>query len=402
MKFKYSARTQTGELQTGFVDALTRESATAILSSHNLFILSVEEADRVPWYERALRYFNRVKLRDLMVMSRQFSLLLESKVSLADSIQALYRQTTNKTLKETIFEVSSDVNAGLSLSQAMERHPNIFSEFYVNMIRSAEITGRLEDAMTFLADYLDKEVAWRGRVKNAMIYPVMLIVVFVIVAIFLLTSVFPQIEPIFRDSHVALPFITQVFLSIGDLIIQWWWALIVVFALVVALALDYIHSDEGRVVMNELVMKLPVFGALSRRMYVARFSESVSILVRGGIPLTQAIEIAGRTIENVLYKELLHEIAERVKGGELFSALLAQAERYFPPLVGQMVAIGEGTGRLDEVLSRISTLYTREVNDTLDRLTELIQPVLILIIAVFVGILFASILVPIYNLSRVF
>ena len=402
MKFKYNARTQEGELQTGFVDAANREAALNVLTGHELFILSLEEAERARWYDKFLNFFNRVKIVDLMIFTRQFATLMESKMPLGNSLRTLYQQTRKPILKEAIFGVSSDVDAGLSLSQAMERQGKIFSGFYINMIRTAEITGRLEEAMMFLADYLDKETMWRSRIRNALIYPIILIILFLVVAGIMLITVFPQIEPVFKETGVTLPLITQLFLFSGNFIIQWWWAIILISVLLLFLLVDYLQSDEGRIVLNEVIIKIPIFGNLFKKMYVARFAESTSVLIKGGIPITQAIEIAGHAIGNVIYRDILHEIAEGVRGGELLSNLLSQNEYYFPILVGQMVAIGEGTGRLDEILSRISTFYTREVNDILDNLMELIQPILVVIIGVFVGLLFASILIPIYNLAQAF
>jgi len=402
LKFKYNARTQEGELQTGFVDAANREAALNVLTGHELFILSLEEAERARWYDKFLNFFNRVKIVDLMIFTRQFATLMESKMPLGNSLRTLYQQTRKPILKEAIFGVSSDVDAGLSLSQAMERQGKIFSGFYINMIRTAEITGRLEEAMMFLADYLDKETMWRSRIRNALIYPIILIILFLVVAGIMLITVFPQIEPVFKETGVTLPLITQLFLFSGNFIIQWWWAIILISVLLLFLLVDYLQSDEGRIVLNEVIIKIPIFGNLFKKMYVARFAESTSVLIKGGIPITQAIEIAGHAIGNVIYRDILHEIAEGVRGGELLSNLLSQNEYYFPILVGQMVAIGEGTGRLDEILSRISTFYTREVNDILDNLMELIQPILVAIIGVFVGLLFASILIPIYNLAQAF
>lgn len=401
-KYKYNARTKEGELQTGFVEAPSRDLATNTLTGHELFILSMEEAETVKWYEKFLGFLNRVKLKDLMVFTRQFATLLESKVPLGDSIRSLYKQTKNPILKEAVFEVSTDIDSGLSLSQALERQSAVFSEFYVNMIRSAEITGRLEEAMLFLAEYLDKEVMWHSRIRNALIYPITVIILFVVVAGIMLMTVFPQIEPIFKESGIQLPFITEVLLGAGSFMLKWWWSIFFIIALVIVLLVDYVESDEGKAVANEIVIKIPVMGNLFKKIYVARFAEAVSVLIRGAIPLAQAVEIAGHSIQNLVYRDVLHEVAEGIKAGELFSSLLAQNEYYFPPLVSQMVAIGEGAGRLDEVLTRISTLYTREVNDILDNLVEMIQPALIAVIGIFVGLLFASILIPIYNLAQTF
>jgi len=402
MKFKYSARTKEGEMQVGFVEAPSREAALNILISHQLFVLSVESAEKVSWFEGFSRVFSKIKSSDLMIFTRQFATLMESKVALSNALRILYKQTKKPLLKEAIYEIANDVDAGLSLSQALERQGIIFSDFYVSMIRSAEITGRLEEAMLFLADYLEKEVMWRSRVQNALIYPVVVIILFIIVAGLMITAVFPQIEPIFRESQVSLPLVTTVFLNAGSFILKWWWAVILAILAIVFLLIDYLRSPEGKAVMDELIMKLPVLGGLFRKIFVARFTESTSVLIKGGIPITQAIEIAGAAIGNVVYRDIIHEVAEGVRAGELFSNLLIKHEEYFPPLVGQMVAVGESTGRLDEILSRISTFFTRETNTVLDNLMELIQPALIIFIGVLVGLLFASILIPIYNLAQVF
>ena len=218
----------------------------------------------------------------------------------------------------------------------------------------------------------------------------------------MLTTVFPQIAPIFEETGTALPFLTKVFLTSGGFILEWWWAIILILILLIFLLVDYFQSDEGKIVANELAIKIPIFGNLFKKIYVARFVESASILIKGGIPITQAIEVSGHAIGNIVYRDILHEVAEGVRGGELLSTLLSRNEYYFPALVGQMIAIGESTGRLDETLSRISSFYTREVDDVLSNLTELIQPILIAVIGVFVGLLFASVLIPIYNLAQTF
>jgi len=402
MKFKYNARTQEGELQTGFVDAANREAAINILSGHALFILSMEETESLGWFDKLSKFFNRIKTADLMIFTRQLATLMESKMPLGNSLRTLHSQTKNPVLKETIFEISSDVDAGLSLSQAIERQGRFFSEFYLNMVRSAEVTGRLDEAMSFLADYLEKEMAWKSRIRNALIYPATVVILFLIVAGIMLVVVFPQIQPIFADTNTPLPLITQIFLGAGNFMLGWWWLILLLLAIFVFLLIDYFQSEEGKAVFNELIIKLPVFGNLFKKIYVSRFSDSIGILIKGGIPITQAIEITGHAIGNIVYRDILHEIAEGVRGGELLSNLLSKNEYYFPALVSQMVSVGESTGRLDEIMGKISAFYNREVNDVLNNLLELIQPVLIAVIGIFVGLLFASILIPIYNLAQSF
>ena len=402
MKFRYSARTKTGELQIGFVEAVNKETAVNVLNGHDLYVLSMESMEMPVWYSKFLNFFNRVRRIDLMIFTRQLATMLESAVPLNDSLKSLYRQTRNVVLREAVFEISTDIDSGLSLSQALERHANIFSEFYINLIKSAEITGRIEEAMSFLADYLEKETILVSKVRNAMIYPVFVIVLFALTAGVLMGLVFPQIEPIFRDADVALPLITTIFLVMGNFLANWWFAIIFILFIFVVLLFDYFQSDEGRVVYDQLLLNLPVIGHLFKQFYVARFAEATSILIKGGIPIAQAIEISGHTTTSINYRDALHEVADKIRQGQLLSQSLEEYESLFPSLVSQMVAVGESTGRLSEMFSKISQFYTREVDNLVSNLVELIQPSLMVLVGGLVGLLFAAILLPIYNLVQVF
>ncbi len=402
MKYKYSARTKTGEMQVGFVDGITKDAALDNLHGHDLYVLSIEGEAASSWYAPISHFFNRVRRTDLMIFTRQFATMLEAAIPLGDALKALYRQTRNETLKNALFEISGDIDSGLSLSQALERQGQIFSEFYINLVKSAEVTGRVQETVQFLADYLEKENALVSKVRNAMIYPIFVIALFIVAAGVLMGVVFPQIEPIFADANVTLPLITRTFLAAGHFIANWWFALIVIIGAGIAFLVEYVRSDEGRVVYDEVVLAIPVIGTMLRQAYVARFGEAMSVLIKGGIPIAQAIETAGHTVGSVAYRDALHEVAERIRQGELLSRALEAQENYFPPLVGQMVAVGESTGRLDDMLSRVAQFYTREVNSLVENLVELIQPALMVVIGGLVGLLFASILLPIYNLVQVF
>lgn len=401
MKFKYQARTKTGELQTGTVEAASREAALNILAGHELYILSLESAERMSWYEGLLRFFERVKSQDLMIFTRQFATLMSAKIPLSNSLKSLYRQTRNPILREAIFQIISDVDAGISLSQALDRHPHIFSTFFVNMVRSAEISGRMEEAMEFLAVYLEKEAAISSKVRNALIYPVFVIVLFIAVGLIMVTFVFPEIRPIFEEADIALPFLTRVLLAGGDFILNWWWALLVILSLFSLLLIDYFQTVEGRAVLDELKLHSPVIGDLTQKLYIARFSQAASVLIKGGIPITQAIEISGHTIGSAVYQDILHDAAEGVRQGRLLSQVLEESP-YFPFLVSQMIAIGETTGRLDDLLGKISDFYTREVDDATSNLVELIQPALMVVLGISVGLMFAAVLIPLYELAKTF
>jgi type IV pilus assembly protein PilC len=401
MKFRYSARTQTGELQVGYVEGGSREAATSVLVGHNLYVLSVEKIEPPKWYHSLFYFFERVKRKDLAIFTRQFATMLQAKISIHDSLNALYYQTTNASLREAIFQISTDIDSGITLSQALEKQGHIFFEFYVNLIQSAEVTGQVEESMGFLADFLEKEMVLVDKVRNALIYPVFVIVMAVVVGGILIGLVFPQITPLFSEANFTLPVITKIFLSLGTFLSEWWFWIIVFFAAFVIVLLDYFRSKEGRAVFDQLALTTMFIGSLFKKLYVARFSEIASVLIKGGIPIAQALEISGHTLGSALYREMLHEVAEAVRRGELMSQAFSRYEKYFPPIVHQMITVGEQTGKVDEMFVRISAFYTREVENIVNNLVELIQPALMVFIGVAVGLLFAAILLPIYNLVQV-
>jgi type IV pilus assembly protein PilC len=402
MKFKYTARTQKGELQTGFVEGVNREAAYNILIGNNLYILSLESSEVSHWYDAVVNIFKRVKGKDVMIFTRQFAVLLAAKISLGDSLKNVYKQTSNLVLKEAIGEISSDVDSGLSLSQAMERHGAIFSDFYISMIRSAEITGRVDEVMSYLADYLEKDYVFGSKIKGALTYPVIVFVLMFVVAGIMIGFVFPQLTPIFQESNVQLPFFTRVFLAAGTFISNWWLILTVFIGMIVISLINYFKSPEGKAVFDEIVIKLPVFGKLFKEVYIARFVESTSVLIKGGVPVAQALEISSQTVGSVIYRDAIKDLADAVREGVLLSNALEQNSTYFPSLVSQMVAVGESTGQLDELLLRAGTFYNREAGETIDNLVELIQPALMIIMGIAVGVLFAAVLLPIYGLVQAF
>lgn len=401
-KFHYSARNKSGEMQVGNVEAANRNAAFNILNSHDLYILSLDEIRADRFLNSFFNLFNRVKKVDVMVFTRQFATMLEAKIAINDALKNLQTQTKNYYLKEAIYEIAEDIDAGLSLSQALDRQNHIFSEFYVNLIQSAEVTGRVEEVMGFLADFLEKEISLLSRVRNALIYPIFVLVLFFIVAGILVAFVFPQLAPIFEETSVEVPTMTRLLLGTGEFIAHWWVAILLALIGIGAALFQYFQSKEGREVLDQIGLRLPLVGTLFKKVYVARFSESLSVLIKGGIPIAQAIEISGHAIGSTIYQESLHEIADEVRSGELLSASIAKNEAYFPPIVSQMVSIGEKTGKLEEMFDRISRFYTREIDSAVGNLVELIQPALMVVLGVMVGILFAAILIPIYNLAQAF
>jgi type IV pilus assembly protein PilC len=401
VKFSYKARTKDGQLQVGNVEASSRDSAVNILNSHDLYVLNIEEVVQEKWYDRLTSFFNKVKAKDLMIFTRQFSTLLASQVSLSDSLNNLYKQTESPVLKEAITDISRDVDAGFSLSQALERQQGIFSDFYINMVKSAEVTGRLNEVLGFLADYLEKQTELTSKIKNAVTYPIFVIGLFLVVLVVMVTVVLPQITPIFEETDVEVPMITTIVIKVGTIASGWWWAILIALVAVTMVLIDYFKTKEGKVVFDELILRVPIFGGLFRKLYLARFAESTRMLIKGGLTIPQAIEVSSRTIGNSVYRNALHYASGQVRKGKLLSETLAEL-KVFPPLVSQLVNVGESTGRLGDLLEKINSFYSREVDNIVGNLVSLIQPILMIVIGLLVALLFASILLPLYSLTSSF
>ncbi|MFH0890922.1 MAG: type II secretion system F family protein [Candidatus Liptonbacteria bacterium] len=402
MKYKYQAKTKEGETQVGYVDASNRDAAVSLLSSHGLFILKIDESEKPGFFDRFSVYFSGVRRQDMVVFTRQFATLLQARLPLKNTLNVLYEQTTQPTLKNSIAMISQDIDAGLALSQAMERQPDIFSGFFVSMLRSAEVTGNLDQVTEFLADYQEREASLISKARSAMIYPAVIMVLFLVVAIIMVTMVFPQIRSIFEQSGVELPLLSRIFLGSSQVISDWWFLFVFGLIVLVIVTADYIQSKEGKAFLDDIKIKAPIISKVYTPITITRFANASAMLLQGGVPVAQTMEIVGETIDNSLYREILHDVSNDIRQGVSLSQALAQRPNYFPSLVSQMVAVGEMSGQLNQMFRKISDFYTREAETMVDNLVELIQPILLVCVAIFVGLLFGSILLPLYNLTATF
>lgn len=399
MKFRYQARTKEGEEQVGFVDASDRDTAVSILTTHGLFILSLEEAERVRWYDFFLNYFYGVGRRDLSVFARQLANLMEARLPLSNTLDVLFQQTSNPKLKEAVFQISEDVESGLSFSQALGRQSAIFPNFYVSVIRSAEVVGNLENATAFLADYLEKEEILINKARTAMIYPGIILALFAAVSFIIVTFVIPQIEPVFSQANVDLPIFTKFLIFWGDLLNQWWWLILIVLVVTLVILFDYLQTPEGKGFKDELKIRLPLVRKVYLPMTISRVANVVAVLLKGGVPMVQSLEIAGETTDNVIYSDIIHQLAENVRQGEALSQSMSKFPDYFPMIVSQMLGVGEKTGHVDQAFTKLADIYGREADNVVNNVVELIQPIMIIGIGALVGVLFASILLPLYELA---
>ncbi len=391
-----------GELQVGYVEAPSRDMAANILVSHELFVLSLDSADKKNILDRFSTYFGRVKRKDLVIFTRQLATLLEARLPLNNALKTLYEQTSQPTLKEAAYQIAEDVDAGLSLSQALERQGEIFSTFFVSMIRTAEVTGNLNEVTSFLADYIEKESVLVTKARSALIYPVIVVGLFIAVAAILVIFVFPQLAPVFEQSGVTLPFLTRFLIGSGKFAATWWPALVVAFSVLLIILFDYIQSDEGKAFIDDSKIRLPIIKKIFLPITIARFSNAGNMLLKGGVPLAQSIEIISQTLDNVLYRDILRDVADAVRQGVPLSEALGKYPVYFPPIVSQMIVVGETSGQLDKIFTRISAFYDREADTVINNIVDLIQPLLMIGMGVMVALLFASVLLPLYQLTATF
>jgi len=401
-KFRYTGRNELGEIQSGVVEAGDRDLAVKVLQENKIYVLSLESLEKKGFFDNLLRAFQRVKAKDLMIFTRQLSTLLSAKVQLIDALKTLYNQISDPILKDAIFDVFTDVEGGLYFSQALAKHPKIFSDFYLNMVKSAELSGRLEDTLNYLADYLERENKLSTKFRNAMIYPAFIIVVFLAVLIIVVVAVIPQLRDVFMQANVKLPLITRLLINIGDFLLNWGIGVAIFLVIAAVLIIRYLRTKEGKNFWQQISLSLPILGGITKKVALSRFASSTSALIKGGLPIANSLEIAGKITTNVVYEQILTNAAEAVRSGSTISGYLAQYPQYFPPLVIQMVSVGESSGRIEELLTRIADFYSNEVDEVVTNIAEIIQPVLIVILGVFIGVFIAAVLLPIYNLAQVF
>jgi len=401
MKFAYKAKTQDGQLQEGAIDGATLDSAIKTLQGYKLVVLEIAPIQQLTLLDRILGKRRGIPGKELTLFMRQFATLLESQVPLADALKTLLVQTTNPRLKESIFDLISDIDAGLPLSQAMARQTHLFGDFYVQMVRSGEVSGRLEETFTYLADYSEHEYELNSKAKSAATYPAFIIIVFLIIGSIITISLAPQMAALFEEYGTAqIPLMTKILMGIGQFLSQW--GVIVLICLIgfVLAILNYFKTPEGKRLIDFWILRVPIIGKIYKNIYVARFCESAGTLIKGAIPLVTAFEVAGAATGNYLFAQIGVELGEGIKKGELVSKILAHHPEFFPQMVSQMAAVGEASGRIDELLQKIASYYQKEVDRAFNNLVDLLQPILIVLIGGLVGLLVAAVLLPIYQLAQ--
>lgn len=401
MKYNYQARTQDGELRTGAIDAVTLDVAVSSLQRRGLIVVSLEPEEEKSFAKGSFGFLKRIKQKDIVILSRQLATLFEAKVPVVESLQVIISEMENPLLEREIISLLDDIQGGAAMSQAMARHPKVFSTFYVNMVRSGEESGKLDETFTYLADYLERAYELSSKAKNALIYPAFVLATFIIVMILMFVIILPQLIPILNEVGGELPIYTRILIGLSNSMRSFGVLILLVCAVLGLFLWRYYQTAAGRLMAHRFQISIPIIGTLYRKLYMARFADNLQTLLSGGIPVVRALEITAEVVGNEVYRLAVLESIESVKGGSSISASLAQHPD-IPPLLSQMIRIGEETGRLDNILKNISRFYQKEVDSAVDNLVDLIEPLMILVLGGGVGLLVAAILMPIYSITAQF
>ncbi len=398
MLFNYRATTKEGVAQEGSIEAPNQDAAISALQNRSLIVLHVESAEKKSWLKSEIPLFSGVKSRDVVILSRQISTLFGAKVSVLQTFRLLASESSNPILRRKLTEITDDIKGGIAISEALAKHPDVFSNFYINMVRSGEESGKLSETFEYLADYLDRSYALVSKAKNALIYPAFVILSFGVVMILMLTFVIPRLSEILTETGQELPIYTRIVVGFSDLVVNYGFVLLILLIVITIVLLRYLPTAAGKMSLSRFQLGIPYIGNLYRKLYLARIADNLNTLVTSGVSMVRALEITADVVGNEVYKEIFLDAAESVRSGNSVSDFLNHRDE-IPGIMVQMIKVGEETGKLGFVLDTLAKFYQREVNNEVETLVGLIEPAMIVLLGLGVGLLLTSVLVPIYNVA---
>ena len=392
--FEWKGRDRNGSPQTGVLIGDSKEAVIAALRRQQIVVTTVKEKGK----EIALPKFGGgIGQKEIAVFTRQFSVMIDAGLPLVQCLDILGQQQENKTFQKVLLQVRQDVEAGSSLAEAMRKHPQAFNDLYVNMVAAGEAGGILDTILQRLAAYIEKAVKLSGQVKSALVYPIAVITIAVVVVYVILWKVIPVFATLFEGLGGTLPWLTQIVVNLSNFIGNFWWLiLIVVFGSIFALR-QYYQTDAGRYQIDKIMLKIPVLGVLLRKIAVARFCRTLGTLMSSGVAILEALDITARTAGNAVIEEALLQVRKAVEEGKTIAEPLTRSEQ-FPPMVCQMISVGEHTGAMDAMLSKIADFYEDEVDAAVEGMMALMEPVIIAILGVVIGVIVVAMYLPMFTL----
>jgi len=402
--YEYKALDQAGKTTTGIIDADSTVGARQKLRGSGIFPVEVRETTSRPkgvssGQASVSTLFQRVKPGEISVMTRQLSILLGAGVTLVASLDTIISQVTNPLLKKIMAQVKESVNEGNSLASSLSQHPKLFSQIYINMVRAGEASGSLDLVLDRLAEFSERQETLKGRFKAAMAYPVIMFFIGTFILFFLVTFVVPQITSIFTDMHQTLPIPTLVLITTSNFLKSFWWLVLLILGGTIVLLKKLVKTPRGSYLWDKIKLRIPVLGDVNIKMAVARFGRSLGSLVQNGVPLLTALDIVRNIVNNTLVAKDIDNAMEQIEAGKSLAAPLAQS-LWFPPIAVQMISVGEHSGELETMLNKIADIYEGETEAQIMAMTALLEPVMILTMAVSVAFIVFSILLPIFEINQ--
>ncbi len=398
MKFKYEGINKEGTLQKGIVETLSRRSAERMLVTYGLSSIKLKEVKPNSLEAIFSKIVNGVKAREFVVFSRQLATLIDSKVPLLAALDSIANQTENGFFALKLKSIMFDIDGGSSLSEALAKHGDIFSDFYISMVKAGEVSGTLQDSLNKLADNIERNYELTSALRGAMYYPAFIITAMILVGSLMMVTVIPQLLSILKEAGEKLPLQTRILIWTSDFMVNYWWAVILIAIAGVSSVIYYLKTDSGKNQFDQMVLKVPIIGKMLKNVYVARFSENLGTLLQSGLPIRIALEITADVVGNNVYKYIIRTAADEIKKGGNLSDILGRYEE-IPPVMTQMVEVGEHTGRMSFTLGKITEFYTKEADRMVKNFSTLIEPILMVFLAIGVGVLVSAILLPIYQVA---
>lgn len=384
-------------METGTVEASSKEAAALLLQKYNIFVTSIKEQTPLILRAENISFLNKVSKKDLAIFSRQLSVMVQARVPITQSLKSLAVQIKSPNFKEKILKIAQLVEEGNSLSEAFATFPEVFNVFYISLIKTGEASGKISDSLQYLSDHLEREHDISSQITGAMVYPIFVIAVLLLVIPIVIIFLMPRLIDLLKQTTAKPPLFTQMMIDFYGFLSNYGWILLVGFILLVLFLIYYSTTKEGKKRYDELSLRLPFIGGFLKKTFLVRFAENISTLITAGLSINNALKITRDTVGNSVYKKILTETDEGVSEGQSISSVLVKYPNYAPPFVVQMIEVGEETGTLDKNLMEIVNFYNKEIKRAVETFTSLLEPVLIIFLGIAVALLAVSVIEPLYG-----
>jgi len=402
MRFNFKAKDKKGRLVAGLVEANNEKHAASLVREKELILLSLSPQRKDNLSVIINKFKNRIKEDDVSTFTRQLATMVNAGLPITESLLILKNQARGAALKEMLSQILADVQEGQSLSSAIGKYPNVFSPTYIALLKAGEAGGVLDNVLSRLSDNMEKQVEFKGKVKGALIYPVIVVIGMVLVAAIMMIFVIPKMLSLYSEFGAELPGPTKILMSVSGFFAKFWWLMLIIIAFLINFLITYRKTKTGRRKIDELILKIPIFGDLQRQVALTELTRTLSLLVGAGVSILEALGILSQISGNAVIGDALEDSAKQVEKGFPLAYAFSKHPEAFPYILSQMVAVGEETGKMSEVLAKVSHVFEVESDQKVKALTSAIEPIVMVVLGVGVGFLVIAVILPIYNLTSQF